>query len=86
MTDVIEGGCRCGQLRYQLQLEQLARKFERLERKLASHDQAIVDISGAIRLLMHPAAAKRRSIADAIRAAGVEGGLSANQSKDFSNQ
>lgn len=40
----------------------LARKFERLERKLASHDQAIVSILGAIRQLMHAAAAKRRGI------------------------
>jgi hypothetical protein len=40
----------------------LARKFERLERKLASHDQAIVGILAAIRQLMHPPAAKRRGI------------------------
>src|SRR5215469_9701158 len=40
----------------------LARKFARLERKLASHDQAIVSILAAIRQLMHPAAAKRRGI------------------------
>ena len=40
----------------------LARKFERLERKLASHDQAIIRILAAIRQLMHPPAAKRRGI------------------------
>jgi len=40
----------------------LGRKFERLERKLASHDEAIVSILTAIPQLMHPAAAKRRGI------------------------
>lgn len=40
----------------------LARKFERLERKLASHDQAIVGILAAIRQLTHPPVAKRRGI------------------------
>ena len=40
----------------------LARKFERLQRKLASHDQAIVGILAAIRQLMHPPMAKRRGI------------------------
>jgi hypothetical protein len=40
----------------------LARKFERLERKLASHDQAIVGILAAIRQLMHSPVAKRRGI------------------------
>jgi hypothetical protein len=40
----------------------LARKFDRLERKLASHDQAIVGILAAIRQLMNPAAPKRRGI------------------------
>ena len=40
----------------------LARKFQRLERKLASHDQAIVGILAAIRQLMHPPSAKRRGI------------------------
>ncbi len=40
----------------------LARKFERLERKLASHDQAIVGILAAIRQLMNPRVSKRRGI------------------------
>jgi len=40
--------------------ESLARKFERFERKLACHDQAIVGILAAIRQLTHPPAAKRR--------------------------
>jgi hypothetical protein len=40
----------------------LARKFDRLERKLQSHDQAIVGILAAIRQLMNPAAPKRRGI------------------------
>lgn len=40
----------------------LARKFDRFERKLASHDQAIVGILSAIRLLMHPPDKKRRGI------------------------
>ena len=40
----------------------LARKFERLERKLESHDQAIVGILSAIRQLMHPPDKKRRGI------------------------
>jgi len=40
----------------------LARKFERLQRKLASHDQAIVGILSAIRQLMNPPAPKRRGI------------------------
>ena len=40
----------------------LARKFERLERKLASHDQAIVGILAAIRHLMNPPKPKRRGI------------------------
>ncbi|MBS0394655.1 MAG: ORF6N domain-containing protein [Proteobacteria bacterium] len=40
----------------------LARKFERLERKLASHDQAIVGILAAIRQLMTPPDPKRRGI------------------------
>jgi hypothetical protein len=40
----------------------LARKFNRLERKLASHDQAIVGILSAIRQLMHPRDTKRRGI------------------------
>jgi len=40
----------------------LARKFDRLERKLASHDQAIVGILAAIRQLMNPTAPKRRGI------------------------
>lgn len=42
--------------------ESLARKFDRLERKLASHDQAIVGILSAIRQLMHPPVPKRRGI------------------------
>ena len=40
----------------------LARKFDRLERKLASHDQAIVGILAAIRQLMNPPTPKRRGI------------------------
>ena len=40
----------------------LARKFDRLERKLASHDQAIVGILAAIRQLMNPPERKRRGI------------------------
>jgi len=40
----------------------LARKFDRLERKLASHDQAIVGILAAIRQLMNPPEPKRRGI------------------------
>jgi hypothetical protein len=40
----------------------LARKFERLQRKLASHDQAIVGILAAIRQLMNPSGPKRRGI------------------------
>ncbi len=40
----------------------LAHKFERLQRKLASHDQAIVGILAAIRQLMNPAEPKRRGI------------------------
>jgi hypothetical protein len=40
----------------------VARKFDRLERKLASHDQAIVGILAAIRQLMNPTAPKRRGI------------------------
>jgi len=40
----------------------LARKFDRLERKLASHDQAIVGILSAIRQLMNPPDRKRREI------------------------
>jgi len=40
----------------------LARKFERLQRKLASHDQAIVGILSAIRQLMNPPEPKRRGI------------------------
>ncbi len=40
----------------------LARKFDRLERKLSSHDQSIVGILAAIRQLMTPPALKRRGI------------------------
>jgi len=40
----------------------LACKFDRLERKLASHDQAIVGILSAIRQLMNPPDRKRRGI------------------------
>ena len=40
----------------------LARKFDRLQRKLASHDEAIVSILAAIRQLMIPAQPKRRGI------------------------
>lgn len=38
----------------------LARKFDRLERQLASHDQAIVGILSAIRQLMNPPSPKTR--------------------------
>ncbi len=40
----------------------LARKYNRLERQLAAHDQAIVDIFSAIRQLMNPSPPKRRGI------------------------
>lgn len=40
----------------------LASRFERLERKFASHDQAIVGILSAIRQLMYPPVSKRRGI------------------------
>ena len=40
----------------------LARKFERLEQKLASHDQAIVGILAVIRQLMAPPDPKQREI------------------------
>ena len=40
----------------------VARRFERLERKSASHDQAIVGILAAIRHLMNPPKPKRRGI------------------------
>jgi ORF6N domain len=40
----------------------VARKFDRLERKLASHDQAIVGILSTIRQLMIPPERKRRGI------------------------
>ncbi len=40
----------------------LAHRFERLERKLASHDHAIIGILSAIRQLMQPPVAKRRGI------------------------
>jgi hypothetical protein len=40
----------------------LARKFDRLERKLASHDQAIVGILAAIRGLIGAPVPKRRGI------------------------
>jgi len=40
----------------------LARKFQRLESKLASHDQAIVGILAAIRQLMTAPAPRRRGI------------------------
>ena len=40
----------------------LARRFDRFERKLASHAQAIADILGAIRQLMNPPEPKRRGI------------------------
>jgi hypothetical protein len=40
----------------------LVRKFDRLERKLASHDQAIVGILSAIRQLMNAPDTKRRGI------------------------
>jgi hypothetical protein len=40
----------------------LAAKFAQLERKLATHDQAITGILSAIRELMNPPAPKRRGI------------------------
>jgi hypothetical protein len=40
----------------------LARKFDRLERKLASHDRTIVSILAAIRQLMTPKEPRRRGI------------------------
>jgi len=40
----------------------LARKFQRLQRSLASHDQPIVGILAAIRRLMNPPESKRRGI------------------------
>jgi hypothetical protein len=40
----------------------LARKFNRIERRLASHDEAIVGILSAIRQLMKPPDPKRRGI------------------------
>ena len=40
----------------------LARRFERLQRKLESHDQAIVRILSVIRQLMNPPEPKRRGI------------------------
>jgi len=40
----------------------LARKFERFERKLESHDQLIVAILAAIRALMNPPPPRRRGI------------------------
>jgi len=40
----------------------LARKFERLQRRLESHDQAIVGILEAIRDLMNPPPPRRRGI------------------------
>jgi hypothetical protein len=40
----------------------LARKLDELERKLQTHDRAIVDILKAIRELMNPPAPRRRSI------------------------
>jgi hypothetical protein len=42
--------------------ESLARKFDRLEQRLANHDQAIVGILSAIRQLMNPPEPKRRGI------------------------
>jgi hypothetical protein len=41
---------------------QLATKFAELERKVSSHDQAIVGIVEALREFMHPPAPKRRPI------------------------
>jgi hypothetical protein len=40
----------------------LARKFEQLERKLATHDEAIISILAAIRELMNPPAPQHRGI------------------------
>ncbi len=40
----------------------LARRFDRLERKLASHDQSMIGILATIRQLMNPPAPKRRGI------------------------
>lgn len=41
---------------------QLAEKFAELERKVSSHDQAIVGILNAIRDLMHPPVPKKGPI------------------------
>jgi hypothetical protein len=49
------------QIRKLLEVDRfLARKFDRLERKLESHGQAIVGILSAIRQLTHPRDKKRR--------------------------
>jgi hypothetical protein len=40
----------------------LARKFDRFERRLASHDQAVADILAAIRQLVNPPKPTRRGI------------------------
>ena len=42
--------------------KELARKVDELERKLQTHDRAIVDILKAIRELMNPPAPARRAI------------------------
>ena len=42
--------------------KELAQKFAELERKLATHDQAITGLLKAIHELMHPPAPKRRGI------------------------
>jgi hypothetical protein len=42
--------------------DELAKKLDQLERKLETHDQAIVGILNAIRELMNPPAPKRRPI------------------------
>jgi hypothetical protein len=42
--------------------KELAQKVDELERKLQTHDRAIVDILRAIRELMNPPSASRRGI------------------------
>jgi hypothetical protein len=42
--------------------KELAKKFEELERRIDSHDQAIAGILQAIRQLMTPPEPKKRSI------------------------
>jgi hypothetical protein len=51
----------------------LAQKFAELERRLATHDQAITGILKTIRELMTPPEPRRRGIAGAGRRCRVEG-------------